>query len=420
MLIAHQAVNNKINTVKSSIGNTVTIQPAGYSGFSQVNNALTTSQLSSVASIAYVTNVAETLTGRLTTTGTTSPSPGGSQSSSSTTNMTNLSSPVKLNSGTGGPGLFNSSGGNLPTNFSLPVSIVGTNDVTSVNGTALTISSGKAIDATKDTNQALVSTSMASKNNLQVGSTFTAYNTTLTVAGLFNASSTSTISGTVVVSLPTEQRLSGQSGDVTSATATVDSLDNLSSATTAIKNKLGSAADVTSSVDQANQTVQPLDSVGSISLYSLIGAVVAGSMIILLTMIMIVRERRREIGVIKAIGASNMRVVLQFMAEAVTFTAMAAVIGIVLGIVAGNPVTKLLVNSTSSTTTSATHTGRPGGFGGGSISSLHAGVSNVSAAVGWSVILYGLGAALIIALLGSSIASFFIAKIRPAEVMRAE
>ena len=37
--------------------------------------------------------------------------------------------------------------------------------------------------------------------------------------------------------------------------------------------------------------------------------VVAGAIIIFLTMMMIVRERRREIGVLKAIGASNVNVV---------------------------------------------------------------------------------------------------------------
>jgi ABC-type antimicrobial peptide transport system permease subunit len=40
--------------------------------------------------------------------------------------------------------------------------------------------------------------------------------------------------------------------------------------------------------------------------------------------------------------------------------------------------------------------------------------------VGWDVILYGLGAAVLIAIIGSGIASLFIAKIRPAEVMRVE
>jgi putative ABC transport system permease protein len=138
-------------------------------------------------------------------------------------------------------------------------------------------------------------------------------------------------------------------------------------------------------------------------------------------MIMIVRERRREIGVLKAIGASNAKVMFQFMTEAVTLTLLGAVIGIALGVVAGNPITKLLVTNSTSTTSSSIQRGGGGGFGrafgrGG----LQNSVSNIHAAVGWSIILYGLAAAIIIALVGSAIASFFIAKVRPAEVMRAE
>ena len=42
MVIARQAVSNKINSVNSLVGNTINITPAGFSSFSSVNNALTT------------------------------------------------------------------------------------------------------------------------------------------------------------------------------------------------------------------------------------------------------------------------------------------------------------------------------------------------------------------------------------------
>ncbi len=451
MLVARQAVGQKINSVKSSIGNTITIAPAGFSSFSSVNNALTTSQLSKVALLPHVSNLIEVLTDRLTTIGSTQPTFGGGfggQSSSSTSNegQTSLTSPVTLNTSGGGGRHFFFNGGTtntLPATFSLPITILGTTNPTDVNSTNLTISSGSAISGTSAADDALVSSSMATKNSLKVGSTFTAYGTTMTVSGIFTTTD-QTLSGDVIVSLSTEQTLSGQSGDVTSAIATVDSLDNLDSVTTAIKNDLGSAADVTSSEQQANETLQPLNSVKSISLYSLIGAVIAGSIIILLTMVMIVRERRREIGVLKAIGASNVRIMFQFMTEAVTFTVLAAVIGLIIGVLGGNPVTKLLVNNSSTTTTTSTTTtgngptlstttgtgggfrGGAGGGGGGGFFRSVGGRSavnsfkNIHAAVGWSILLYGLLAAVVIALVGSAIASALISRIRPAEVMRVE
>jgi putative ABC transport system permease protein len=167
--------------------------------------------------------------------------------------------------------------------------------------------------------------------------------------------------------------------------------------------------------------VQPLENIKTISLYSLIGAVAAGAVIIFMTMIMIVRERRREIGVLKAIGASNVKVTGQFMAEAVTLTVLAAIIGIAIGIIAANPITNMLVSNSSDSTTQ--QVGGPGGgmrAAGGAIGGLQNSVTNVTTSVGWDIILYGFGAALLIAVVGAGVASLFIAKIRPAEVMRVE
>jgi ABC-type antimicrobial peptide transport system permease subunit len=45
---------------------------------------------------------------------------------------------------------------------------------------------------------------------------------------------------------------------------------------------------------------------------------------------------------------------------------------------------------------------------------------DVQAVIGWDVLLYGLGAAFLIALAGNATAALLIAKVRPAEVMRVE
>jgi putative ABC transport system permease protein len=158
-------------------------------------------------------------------------------------------------------------------------------------------------------------------------------------------------------------------------------------------------------------------------------------------MLMIVRERRREIGVLKAIGSSNGRISLQFVAEALTLTLMAAVVGTVLGVVLSNPVLDVLVTNSSSdsaTTTAARGVfGRgnfPGGARGGAaaprflagsgigrgITQFGSALGNVRAAIGVNVLFYGLLAAVLIAFVGSSVPAYLIAKIRPAEVMRSE
>lgn len=452
MLIANKAVDNKIKSVKSSIGNTITIAPAGFTPGSQTNNALTSTQLASVQSLTHVTGLTETLTDRQSTTGTSSGFGGrfGDSSDTSSQTTTSLTSPVTLNANGGGRfmagGSSASSSDGTTTTFSLPISFLGTTDPGNLDSTAITIKSGKTINGSSDTNDALISSSMASKNNLQVGSTFTAYNATLTVAGIFDTGSTQNrgTENTVLVSLPALQRLSGQSGVVTSAVATVDSLDNLSSVTKIVSSKLGSSADVTSAQEQADNTVKPLNSVKTVSTFSFIGATVAGAIIILLTMIMIVRERKREIGVVKAIGGSNVRIMSEFMVESITLALAGAVIGLLIGFIGGQPVTKMLV--TNSTTSAAGTTGQagPGGMGGpggapGASSSGQRtrgdfgggfrqlrnnqavkGLGDVKAQIGLGILGYGLLAAILIAMVGSGLAAIMISKVRPSTIMRSE
>ncbi|HUB93638.1 MAG TPA: FtsX-like permease family protein [Verrucomicrobiae bacterium] len=450
MLVAQRAVENKIASVKSSIGNTITISPAGFTAGSDANNALTTTELTKAQQVSHVTDVTEILTDRQSTTGSTSPSFGrfGGDSSTTAPTTTSLTSPITINiNSNGGGGKFFISGGggaSLPSNFSLPVSFIGTNGPASANslsGSTITLSSGAMISGSSTANDALISTQMASKNNLKVGSTFTAYNATLTVTGIFNTSNQSA-ENTVLLSLPALQSLSGQSGVVTSAIATVDSLDNLSSATTAVKNALGSSADVVSAQQEADNTVAPLNSVKTVSTFSLIGAVVAGAVIILLVMVMVVRERKKEIGVVKAIGGSNLRIISEFMVESLTLAVLGAVVGLFIGVIGGQPVTKMLVtNSANSSTTTTvagpnggtiTSTRGGGGFGGGNggfgggfgngfrRNGAVKGISDIKAQIGWGILLDGFGAAVLIAVLGSTLSAGMIAKVRPSTIMRAE
>lgn len=438
MLIAHQAVGNKIESVKRSLGNTVTIRPPAFSEASQANNALTTSQLDKVRQLAHITKLTESLSSHVTTIGTTSMpvAPAGAVSQSisgddGTNGTTNLKSAVKLNTnGDGsGPGLVIAGGSGqapkLPSNFSPPIDVRGTTSPTdTINDVDATIKivDGKAIDGTKDTNNALVSSAMAKKNNLKVGSTFEAYKTTLTVVGIFD-SNTEAGNNFIILSLPALQRLSGNTHDVTEAVAHVDSITNIGSTAAAIKNALGAAnADVTSSEETVKNAIKPLQSIQSISLYSLIGAVAAGAIIILLTMIMIVRERKREIGVIKALGFSNLRIMIQFMTEALTLTILGALIGLVIGIAGGSPVTKTLVDNSTNSSNNMPMAG-PAGTGGirsFTNNSTVQGIRDVQAEIGWNILLDGLGAAVLIALIGSAMASLFISKVRPAEVLRSE
>lgn len=411
MVVARQAVQAKIASVKGTIGNQVTISPAGARGFQGGGNPLTDAQMATVASVPHVVSLTETLGDRLDST------------------QTNLQSSITAGSlgrrnaqfGGGGGGGGGAGGGDGGS-FTPPVTITGTNSTSSTaaqaGGGTTKITSGKAFDAGVDADVALVGTALASKNSLTTGSTFQAYGTTITVDGIYDAGNSFSNSG-LLMPLKTVQRLSQQPGDVTNAVAQIDSITNVSGAVTAIEAKLGSAADVVSAQDSSNQALAPLESISTISVISVIGAVIAGAAIILLTMLMIVRERRREIGVLKAIGSSNIKITFQFITEAITLTLLGAVVGLGLGVAGGNPVTKLLVTTTTATGGGGGGMGRFAG-GGGLLRAGGASIRNINAIIGWDIILYGLVAAIVIAIVGSAIPAWFIAKVRPAEVMRAE
>ena len=444
MLAARQAVDTKIEDLKSSVGNTISISPAGFRGFEGGGSALTTEQLEKVKELAHVTGVTSSLSDRL-----------------STDDTTNLESGIELGSLGGRFAPPTSSGstaapsteGSENTDTEQPtmsrgnpmssITITGVDNVESASifgGSSVTWTSGQAFDATADDNEAAIGKALAEKNSLSVGDSFTAYGQELTVVGIYDTGTEFANNG-VFVSLSTLQRLSDQADSITSATATVDSIDNLSTVTTAITDTLGSdTVDVTNSQETVDSTVAPLESVRTIALYSLIGAVVAGSVIILLTMIMIVRERRREIGVMKAIGATNSSIMKQFVAEAMTLTAMGLVVGLVFGIVAATPVTNMLVNNSSSTGTSQSAAGpsgrsgsgertpgggrgaQGGGFAGGreAVRGISQTAENIQSSVGIGTLLAGVFATLLIALLGSAVPAFMISNIKPAEAMRSE
>ena len=80
---------------------------------------------------------------------------------------------------------------------------------------------------------------------------------------------------------------------------------------------------------------------------------------------MIVRERRREIGVLKAIGSSNSSIMAQFTIESLVLTLAGSVIGIILGFIFSNPVLKVLVNNSTGSSNAGGNIGRSFGGGGG-------------------------------------------------------
>lgn len=421
MLVARGSVNAKIDEVKSSSGNNITINPAGVRGFAGGGNYLTSDILTKVKETSHVSSVASTLSDQMSTDDTNLTSSlelgdFGQRMQRSDSSSDSNSSDTSDESGMDG----------FATNMPAPtprITVTGTTDPDSVSsdGSELNIISGKTFDASSDDLTALIGTDLAEKNSLSVGDTFTAYEKTITVVGIYETGNTFEDSN-IIMPIATVQSLIGEEGSVSSITAVVDSSENIKSTVSSLESALGDDVDITSEVERAETMVSSLKGIASLALAGVIGAAVAGAVIILLAMVIIVRERRREIGVIKAIGGTNTKVIGQFVTEALTLTIIGAIIGLSLGVLVSGPMTTSLVSSSSNST--STSQGRPQGGPGGmmrtGMQQISKNLTQVTASLTPQIFASAIGITLLIAIAGSAVPAWFIARVRPAEVLRTE
>ncbi len=111
---------------------------------------------------------------------------------------------------------------------------------------------------------------------------------------------------------------------------TTDSVDNVAFVERKMREVLGDVADIISpkgSAMFASTTTGTVDRIaGTVSLFAVALMVV----VVFFVMLVTVRERAREIGTLKAIGASNGGVVVQFLAEAIALSIVGGLLGLAL------------------------------------------------------------------------------------------
>jgi putative ABC transport system permease protein len=239
-----------------------------------------------------------------------------------------------VSTSSGGSG-FGSMGGFLVNGIdSSKLALVG---IDSVNGTIFTNGSS---------NEIIIGKTVAQNLNKTVGSTIDIYGTEFEVTGIFESGNFIYDTG-AFTSLSILQNLTNNTGKVSYIQVKVNDNANASQVSKTIQDERPNDLSATTAVDQANRINQSLGMIDTASWAISLLAIVIGGVGVINTMIMSVFERTREIGVLKAVGWKDRRILGMILGESIILTLVAAVVGIILGIVAVEIIFKLFITSQS-------------------------------------------------------------------------
>jgi putative ABC transport system permease protein len=237
------------------------------------------------------------------------------------------------------------------------------------------ITSGEAIsEADKNTNKVVIEKSLAEANELKVGDTFKITDSEdetktyeLVIKGIYETSENGDSLGmrfnflnpanTLYTSYTFANTLKGDdaTGTIDSASYTLEDPKEMDSFVKAAEKLIDTDSFSLQTNDQAyQQMLQPLNNVASFAKNIVILVAAAGVIILTLIVMMTIRERRFEIGVLLSLGESRFKVVLQFFSEMIVCMLFALVIAGFSGNIVGNVVGEQLINQQTTANANST------------------------------------------------------------------
>jgi putative ABC transport system permease protein len=394
MVTVYGATENQLGSIGEQIGTEITVQPAGRFGMMGGNGTLAQEDVDKLSDIWHVVSVQEGVQAQYT---------GDSLESAVEQGMP------------GGQG-DGSAGGSPPDGFRMGIIVMGfdtaTENPTLMGDAQMNVVEGRYFTTEEgDADVMVVGEALADKNSLAIGSTVDIDGTSIEVVGIYDSGQ---VFGNNMLVMPigTVERVFDLEG-VTSVTVIVDDVNSVDTVVSSIRGIFGeNNADVTSTASMYERINESVASASGTSRMAMIVALIVAAVVILFSVILMVRQRVKEIGILKAIGASNRQIELQLGGEALAMSIMAAVIGALITYPLAQKVANLLVPS------SGAGFGFPGGgglFGGGV-----ARIAGINVAVSPEVFLYALGISIALAVVASIFPAWYISRIKPAEVLRYE
>jgi putative ABC transport system permease protein len=281
-----------------------------------------------------------------------------------------------------------------------------------------------------DSGVVLMSSNLTEYYGVGVGDTVEIYGESFTIVGIYEPTSqSSTEARGVYMSISDAQTITGNAGNVSrfdvyaEDVSYVDDIAEVIKAAyselyvTTYEDRLATLENMqemyTQSLSNAESTIAQTQATAT---QEILIAVVATSLIVLFVMLYTVRERTREIGILKAIGFSNWNIMSQFMLEGILISIIAGVVGIAIGSVGAPFLTSVLLPQVN--LFSGSSGGVPLGFG--SVNSGTTGSTTTTVSLTPELILLAFGAAILLGAFGSLYPAWRASRTSPMEALRYE
>lgn len=269
------------------------------------------------------------------------------------------------------PGAFNVGSGGYGAPVPYTVTLNSALSVKFLNG-SYTLVAGRHISP-DDSFATLISKELAEKNNLSVGDSITLYSMdtkredTFEIVGIFSgtegASQDAMMSSGILancgyIDMDSYQKMWNETTlELNSLDVYVDSAENVQDVLESIQNLpeiKGKTFTYSTDTENFDLISNPLSSIQTMVDTAVIVITVTGVAVIALLLVLWTRGRKREVGILMAVGKSKVEIVLQFLAENILITIPAVAASFGLTLLLADKVGAYLVSQTASDVTGIT------------------------------------------------------------------
>lgn len=427
MITVNEAFGERLDEIRAEVGTNVAISPAGSSrGFAggADGDLLSEDEIENLTSLEHVESVQATLSMQYS-----------GEELESAVNPDDLAD--RFAGGTPPAGNLPEgenpfTGENLPTppegapsgaspgGLGASVMVTGIDDPNSLSATGaqdVEITSGRTFTEDEtDADVAVLGADLAETNDLLLGDTFELQGESIKVIGIYS-SDTQFGDNSIFIPLKALQSLFDSEGEISTTSVKVDTVDHVEAVADAIRNTLGEdTVDVTNEASRFESISAPIADAEDSSQIGMIAGLVASAAVILFSVGLVARQRVKEIGILKASGASNWHVTAQFAIETAVMSVAAALLGALATFPLAQTVADALVSDSAA----------PAGAGAGQQAAAQlqgAGgfLGDVDVTVSPEVFLYALVIAVALTAVASIVPAWYAGRVKPAEeVLRHE